>query len=104
MRYLRFNCKNGDVWGLPLSKVAEHRAEYYADSDYESTFKEEFEYVMGDSFEGLDWFRNNCNPDDFAECDYFLVSKAQKANFYDMINESEGSIAEINEKSLKGGE
>ncbi len=102
MRYLRFCCKNGEVWGLPLSKVAEHRAEHYAESDHDTTFEEEFEYVMRDSFEGLDWFRNNCNPDDFSESSYFLVSRAQCVNFYDMINESEVYIAEINEEELRG--
>jgi len=49
---------------LPLQKVAEHRADYYAcevdGHEKNSTeWKEEVDWVMEDDFEGIDWLINN---------------------------------------------
>ena len=55
--------ENGYVWHIPLMFVAESRADYYA-NDPDSNRDEEIEYVMGDDFEGIDWFKNNMNFSD----------------------------------------
>lgn len=55
--------QEGFTWHVPLLAVAENRADHYAD-DPDTTREEEIAYVMGDSFEGLDWFANNM---DFAD-------------------------------------
>lgn len=57
--------ENGYVWHVPLMFVAENRADYYA-KDPDTTREEEIEYVMGDDFEGIDWFKNNMNFSDAA--------------------------------------
>lgn len=54
----------GFVWHVPLRAVADHRARYYAEKDPDTTYQEEFDYVMDDHGEGLDWFWNNM---DFRE-------------------------------------
>lgn len=64
MKYITFELENGDLWGLPLEEVAKVRAEYYAAKDPDTTFQEEFDYVMNDSYEGIDWFRNNQDPEE----------------------------------------
>ncbi len=57
----------GFAWVVPLSVVADHRAKYYAERDKDTTYQEEFDFVIGDDFEGLDWFANNMDWDDVAE-------------------------------------
>lgn len=54
----------GFVWEVPLEAVAKHRATYYAAHDRDTTFQEEFDFVMGDEYEGLDWFHNNMDFED----------------------------------------
>lgn len=55
---------SGYVWSVPLSEVAKHRADFYSSGDSDTTFDEEFKFVMEDEYEGLDWFLNNM---DFAD-------------------------------------
>lgn len=56
---------NGHVWHVPLQFIAEHRADHYAD-DPDTTREEEIEFVMSNSFEGIDWIQNNMNFSDYA--------------------------------------
>jgi hypothetical protein len=65
MKMIEIN-DNGHVWHVPLLKVAEHRADHYAD-DPDSTRQEEIDFVMSDDFEGIDWFANNMNFSEVAE-------------------------------------
>lgn len=50
---------SGYMWHVPLSAIAKHRAEYYARVDKDTTFAAEFDFVMEDDFEGVDWYENN---------------------------------------------
>lgn len=59
--HLRVEFTNGAVWGIPLATVADNRATYYAEKDKDTTYQEEYDYVMSDDYEGLDWFLNNMN-------------------------------------------
>lgn len=56
----------GFVWEVPLSAIADHRAKYYAARDKDTTYQDEFDFVMEDDFEGLDWFFNNMDWSDVA--------------------------------------
>ena len=88
MKYITFELENGDLWGLPLEEVAKVRAEYYAAKDPDTTFQEEFDYVMNDSYEGIDWFRNNQDPYDFVGA-YVLLKAGVSETLYDRIGRSE---------------
>ena len=57
---------SGHVWHVPLEAVAKNRAEYYAKRDPNTTFESEYEYVMEDDHEGVDWFQNNMDFKDVA--------------------------------------
>jgi hypothetical protein len=67
---------SGYVWHIPVEVVADNRAKYYRDieakreqlSDEDATlvYKEEFDFVMKDSYEAIDWFVNNMNFSDVA--------------------------------------
>jgi len=57
----------GNVWRIPLEVIADNRAKYYAERDSDTTYEEEFKYVMGDGFEGLDWYQNNMDFEDIAD-------------------------------------
>lgn len=70
-KVIRIN-DSGYIWDVPLEVIANHRAEYYAKRDKDTTFQEEFDYVMGDDYEGLDWFLNNMDYED-VEGDAKLV-------------------------------
>lgn len=52
---------NGFVWMVPLEAVAANRAKYYAEKDKDTSYQDEFDYVMADDYEGVDWFANNMN-------------------------------------------
>lgn len=91
MKYITFELENGDVYGLPLEEVAKVRAEYYASKDPDTTFKKEFDYVMSDGFEGIDWFRNSQDPSDFAE-KYVLLHAGAQWTLYDRIESSESIL------------
>lgn len=57
---------SGFVWHVPLEAIAKHRAKYYAERDKDTTFEDEFEFVMRDDLEALDWFQNNMDFEDVA--------------------------------------
>ncbi|OPZ24602.1 MAG: hypothetical protein BWZ03_00077 [bacterium ADurb.BinA186] len=89
MKYLVITTQDGDEYGLPLELVAKKRAEYYAAKDPDTTYDEEFKYVMEDSYEGIDWFRNNQNADDFKESDYKLLKPRRLKSLYERIEDRE---------------
>lgn len=66
MKHLRISFSNGAVWGIPLDTIARDRSNYYAKKDPDTTFEQEFDFVMSDDYEGLDWFQNNMNWKDVA--------------------------------------
>lgn len=88
MRCLVFTLYNGDRYGLPLEEIAKKRAAYYAAKDPETTFQQELEYVMRDNFEGIDWFCNNHDPEDFAG-KFFLISPGRPTTLFDRIREAD---------------
>jgi len=59
--------KAGYVWHVNLHDVADHRAKYYAEKDKDTTYQAEYDFVMEDDYEGVDWFQNNMNWDDIPE-------------------------------------
>lgn len=67
---------SGFVWNIPLRVIADARAKYYAARDSDTTYQDEFNYVMEDDYEGLDWFQNNMNFED-VESEAVLVTKPQ---------------------------
>lgn len=58
---------SGFVWEIPLEVIAADRAKYYAERDKDTTYQDEFYYVMDDECEGIDWFENNMNWEDVAK-------------------------------------
>jgi hypothetical protein len=62
----------GFIWDVPLEHIARHRATHYAARDKDTTFQEEFDYVMSDEYEGLDWFQNNMNFEDIEKDAKFI--------------------------------
>lgn len=71
MKHIRFSTPDGQ-YIVPLVLIAEHRANYYAcDVDkFEKNgteWVEEVEYVMNDTFEGIDWMINNTNFEDWEK-------------------------------------
>lgn len=68
MKVIVINTPNGQ-YSLPLLKVAEDRAEYYADNDgFEvdsMEWDDEIDFIMEDDFEGIDWLINNTNFEDW---------------------------------------
>jgi len=67
MKVIRMQTPDGE-YTLPLIKVAEHRADEYADRQLSpSDWKEEVDFVMDDDFEGIDWIVNNTDYEDWEE-------------------------------------
>ena len=68
MKVITINTPKGQ-YQLDLKTVAEDRAEYYSEKDdFERDsmeWNEEVDYVLGDTFEGIDWLINNSDWDDW---------------------------------------
>lgn len=88
-KFIKFKLGNGAVYALPLELVAKARADYLRDEDPGVNYHQEIEYVMEDTFEGIDWFRNNQDPSDFDLSQYLLVHPAKKKSFFEQIEEAE---------------
>lgn len=88
MKYIIFDLKDGSSWGLPLKLVAVNRAKHYAE-DPDTTFEEEFDLVMDNPYEGIDWYQNNCNPEDFKITDYKRIAPPATYSLFEMLGECE---------------
>lgn len=76
----------GEQWALPKEVVAHNRALYYEKRDKDTTYKEEFDFVMGDDFEAQDWFRNNMDPEDVID-QFALVNQGKDKSLADKIRD-----------------
>jgi hypothetical protein len=96
MKYITLKLQSGDIYGLPLKLVAKARAEYYVSRDKDTTLQEEMDFVMEDDYEGIDWFFNNQNPEDFR-AEFVLLKAAPQTCLMDQIRKSESNgIIEVN--------
>lgn len=84
-KYITAEDKNG-IWTVPISVIAKNRAEHYAKTDPDTTYQEEYEFVMEDTDEAIDWFRNNMDWDDLGEIFSFEPFPPQSAEPDDMCN------------------
>lgn len=91
---LVFIRNDGSKYALPLKLVAEARAKYYAERDKDTTFESEVDFVMRDSWEGADWFLNQCDPEDFGD-EFLVLQEADELSLTSLIRESSCSIEEI---------
>lgn len=87
MKYLYFTKEDGSQWRVPLKVIAKHRTDYYQqrhrdsdDDDSDWDYNEEFDFVMSDDYEGIDWASNNINFDEISE-DVELVESATEQDF-----------------------
>lgn len=69
-KVIRFNTPKGQ-YEIPLIKVAENRAQYYADEESFNSDSQEWDdeisLVMEDDFEGIDWLINNTDFEDWED-------------------------------------
>lgn len=65
-KYIRIS-DDGFVWRVPVDIIASHRATYYADKDEDTTYQEEFEYVVDNDYEAIDWMQNNMDWEDYRD-------------------------------------
>ena len=73
-KYLRVKMPDGSKWDVPARVIAEDRAKYYAEFvskrdelDYDTVYKEEFEFTMDDKYELKDYAADNMDWSDVAE-------------------------------------
>ena len=85
-----------EQWALPLEVIAKNRADYYAKKDKETTFDEEFKFVMEDDYEAIDWFRNNMDPEDVVD-KLFKIRDGIEKDLCDKIRDFECRIDEVND-------
>lgn len=69
MKFIQCNTPKGQ-FHIPLQKVAEHRADYYACevdgyAKGSGEYNAEVDWVMDDSFEAIDWLINNTDWSDW---------------------------------------
>lgn len=86
-KVIRFNTPTGQ-YEIPLLKVAENRAQYYADQENFNSDSQEWDdeisLVMEDDFEGIDWLINNTDFEDWED-----IGIAVKINDDEKISEED---------------
>jgi hypothetical protein len=87
---------NRESWAVPIHHIADARAKYYAAKDKDTTYQEEYDYVIEDSYEAIDWFLNEMNPSDLRE-HFELVDTAPVSGFDEMFRGCECSIVDLKE-------
>lgn len=90
MKIIEFEYET-EIWEFPLHIIAENRANYYKEKDG-SDYKEEFDFVMEDDYEGIDWVTNNMNLEDFDK----FVKKTKTEKTVDWINPISSRIKDVN--------
>ncbi len=80
-----------EIWELPLKVIAGHRASYYKKKDG-SDWQEEFDFVMEDDVEGIDWITNNMHLEEFED----FVKKTKTEKDIDWINPVSSRIKDVN--------
>jgi hypothetical protein len=85
---------NGFVWTIDLHAIAHNRAEYYAAEDSDTTYKREYDFVMNDDYEGIDWYQNNMNWADVPGDSKRLVKTPDPIDGPDLIEDPEYDIKE----------
>lgn len=73
--------EGGYVWVIPAEKIAENRADYYADLEsqrgtgaYDLVYQEEFEETMADDEELREWYLSNMDYSDVQEFSRLIFS------------------------------
>jgi len=71
-KYIRTTFESGEVYDIPLEVIAKNRTDYYEGRAKEKgeddfNYKEEYDYVMEDDYEGIDWASNNMDWKDVGE-------------------------------------
>lgn len=79
-KVLEISDVDGYIWHLPVSVVADDRATYYAKHDPDTTYREEFDYLMEDDYEVKDWYLNNMNAFEI-EPKFKLISQPAKPSY-----------------------
>lgn len=98
---LRVTFEDDEKWEIPLRFIAEHRAKYYqkraeAKGEEDFNLEEEIDFIMNDSYEGIDWASNNMDWDDVMG----VAEKVEDANPNDHSNQwcnAEKEIVEVKE-------
>lgn len=53
------------MFNVDASEIAENRSRYYSERDDDTTYQEEYDYIINDDSEMIDWMQNNM---DWYEC------------------------------------
>lgn len=84
-KYIRVKY-NGYAWNFPAYLIAKDRSQYYVRNDKETTYAAEYEFIMNDDYELIDWFQNNMNWEDVSK---FAKLEEQPFELMPTISESE---------------
>jgi len=58
-KYLRVTMPDGSRYDVPARIIAENRAEYYAENDPDTNYKDELDFALQDDCELRDWASDN---------------------------------------------
>jgi hypothetical protein len=91
MKIIKILYENGAIYGIPLEVIAKIRADYYVDKDPDTTYNEEFEFVMEDDYEGYEWLRNQMNREEYEQ--HLFQIKPPRA--FDPVREMDDGLTEF---------
>ena len=101
MKCIIITMPDKEQFRVPLEYIAKNRAEYYAKQDekaghgtFDENFAAEVKYVLNDSYEGIDWLKNNMDWEDIEDVATRIDNVADK-NYHEAFFESECEIKDI---------
>lgn len=80
-RQIKITFENGDEFLVPVTVVAEHRADYYRKKEGEAAGQMEYQFTLTDSYEAIDWLQNNMDWRDVVS--FAKRVRAEKPYSYD---------------------
>lgn len=97
MKFIVFNALDGR-YAISLKKVAENRAEYYADTESfakdSAEWKGEINYILNSEYDGIDWLLNNTDWEDWEDI-AILLDETVKTTDPDFWSDSDNFEVKI---------
>ena len=92
-KYLRVTMPDNSKWDVPARLIAHDRAKYYAEKG--ESYQEEYDYVINDDSELIDWAAGNMNWSDVKDMAMKIELPEPKVDYQEGWVNGEKEIIEV---------
>lgn len=94
MKFMEARFRDGSVWRVPCTVIAENRAKHYAEQDPSTTYDAEYAFTLDNNFELKDWCFGNMNASDLRQ-HAIMVEPPKPVDFDDGWNDCDNTTHEV---------